>query len=977
MKKILLTLTAIIAFGFIIKAQNVTFNDLNLKQRIVLHGQSVTGGVTGPNISIIDTDNNGEISIAEAQAYTGRLYLNQNGSNFYTDLTGVEEFTAITELFCENNQMTTLSVSAHPDLTALYCDNNQISSINLSANTDLEYLDMGNNDLTTLDLSSNTNIETVVVDYNSFTSIDISTVTSLEQIDLSFNPLVSIVLPISTNLFYLNVAYTNLSSLDISSQTGLTNLYVKDCPNLSTLNLANGSNSSLGDMYAQNNSSLSCIQVDDPIASAGYPGWIKDVSTNYNIDCTPPTRYYVDIDATGNNDGSSWVDAFTDLQNAFNNAYVGMEIWVADGTYKHAGTNRNLAFLWEVDSLEVYGGFNGTETMLGQRNWMINRTIMSGDIGTQGDIADNCYAVFVGPFGSSTNPINYALLDGFIIQDGNANDNVSHEFGGTGSVFYSVDYTSQMDFHNCEFSNNTAKYSAFFAFSDTKDVEVNVDACIFKNNSGRVGSAILAESHGENMLLNVTNSLFYDNESKDMGSLGTGLGSVVYLEAKNAVNTGLRANFINSTFVNNINSGTSASNFESTIVCYDAASGGGSKHLDVDNCIFWGNIGDSYTVRENPNSNSSFNSIGIDNTLSEFNTFPTIATTSNILTSNPMFTNIGNDDFTLQSGSPAIDAGSQTGLSIPNLDLAGNTRVNGSAIDMGCYEKSCAQYIFQITENNGVLSAPTNFVSYQWSFDGNDISGATTATYTPTQPGLYTLEVSDGNCPKTTTYFFCGTQVVTISESNGVITAPSGYNNYDWYQDGNYLIAAGNTDTLAVTQDGSYYCEVLFGNGLNSCVFTTNTINVCSSVTVDITESNGILTATAGYSDYQWFKDGVAITGAMNDIYEVTEDGNYSCDASENGCTASSNTITISISTAIRNVTFENISVYPNPTNGNINLKINEELSSIRLFDLTGKVIKTFNLVNRQLNIAEFTKGIYFLEIANAESKSVVKVIKN
>lgn len=44
--------------------------------------------------------------------------------------------------------------------------------------------------------------------------------------------------------------------------------------------------------------------------------------------------------------------------------------------------------------------------------------------------------------------------------------------------------------------------------------------------------------------------------------------------------------------------------------------------------------------------------------------------------------------------------------------------------------------------------------------------------------------------------------------------------------------------------------------------------------------------------------------------------------------------------------------------------------------DLTGKMIKVFNPKNKELNIPEFTTGIYFLEIANAEKKSVIKIIK-
>ena len=412
-----------------------------------------------------------------------------------------------------------------------------------------------------------------------------------------------------------------------------------------------------------------------------------EITQLMNHNPNPASRYYVDVNATGNNTGASWIDAFVDLDDALNALGKGTEVWVADGTYIPQSVNRQVGFSWDEDSVKLYGGFAGGETMLSQRDWMANRTVLSGDIGSVGAIHDNLYSVFIGPYGSATNLINYGLLDGFVIEDGNANFNGGHSFGSVGAAVYSGYYINKMDFHNCEFSNNTGKYGAFYSFAEFNHVEVNIDACIFKNNSGRVGSAILAESKSKNMNLNVTNTLFFGNESKDMGSMGNGLGAVVYLETKNTSNTNMTAKFINSTFANNPNNGTHSSNFESTIVYYDAASSGGVKNVEIDNCIFWGNTGDSFSIKKNPGG-SDFTSVSIHNTISEFATFPTSATTANIITTVPMFTDESNDDFTLQSNSPAVNSGSQAGLTIPSFDLAGNSRVFSSEIDLGCYESS-------------------------------------------------------------------------------------------------------------------------------------------------------------------------------------------------------------------------------------------------------------------------------------------------
>jgi hypothetical protein len=98
-------------------------------------------------------------------------------------------------------------------------------------------------------------------------------------------------------------------------------------------------------------------------------------------------------------------------------ATSGKQIWVARGTYKPTtGTDRSVSFQMK-SGVKVYGGFAGTETSVSQRSNFkkgeANETILSGDIGTAGDITDNCYHVI---FNSEIS--NTALLDGFTITAG-------------------------------------------------------------------------------------------------------------------------------------------------------------------------------------------------------------------------------------------------------------------------------------------------------------------------------------------------------------------------------------------------------------------------------------------------------------------------------------------------------------------------------------------------------------------------------
>ena len=73
--------------------------------------------------------------------------------------------------------------------------------------------------------------------------------------------------------------------------------------------------------------------------------WASSMSTS-----TPPAR----------NNGSSWTDAFTDLQDGIDLAVSGIEVWVAEGTYV-PGSSRADSFV-PKNGVRVFGGFAGGET---------------------------------------------------------------------------------------------------------------------------------------------------------------------------------------------------------------------------------------------------------------------------------------------------------------------------------------------------------------------------------------------------------------------------------------------------------------------------------------------------------------------------------------------------------------------------------------------------------------------------------------
>ena len=173
------------------------------------------------------------------------------GRGIYTDisdLSGIEEFTALTtlicyeviklttldvskntaltELTCYRGQLTALDVSKNIALTKLDCSLNPLTALDVSKNTALTKLDCSYNQLTTLDVSENTALTYLNCHFLSkLTTLDVSKNTALTYLDCSANPLITLDVSKNTALTYLDCSSNLLTTLDVSKNTALTELY--------------------------------------------------------------------------------------------------------------------------------------------------------------------------------------------------------------------------------------------------------------------------------------------------------------------------------------------------------------------------------------------------------------------------------------------------------------------------------------------------------------------------------------------------------------------------------------------------------------------------------------------------------------------------------------------------------------------------------------------------------------------------------
>lgn len=216
------------------------------------------------------------------------------------------------------------------------------------------------------------------------------------------------------------------------------------------------------------------------------------------------TKHFVKQTAAGTGTGlGSWANAAgaAQLQGILAAAASGDTVWIAAGVYyptaypagsTGGATNRDFAFAL-TNGVAVYGGFAGTESFLSQRNVATHVTSLSGDIGTVGNVTDNCYHVI-----ATYNMSNTAILDGVKIDSGEANGTGSITIGGqafsraTGAGICAM--KSQPTLANCTFIANQASGEGAALYLGNCNA-FPVTSCAFTSNTAQGnGGAISKET---------------------------------------------------------------------------------------------------------------------------------------------------------------------------------------------------------------------------------------------------------------------------------------------------------------------------------------------------------------------------------------------------------------------------------------------------------------------------------------------------
>ncbi len=367
----------------------------------------------------------------------------------------------------------------------------------------------------------------------------------------------------------------------------------------------------------------------------------------------------VSADGKPESDGNSWDEA-TSLEHAVmmaENALGNSVLWLSAGIYD---VKKSI----NVDKLEIYGGFDGTETELNARNWAQNQTIIDG--GGKVSLFRNGHLD-----GAVT-----SVLDGLIVQNG-VNQSGANGNGNGGVAIL----TNGAVVRNCIFRNNRTQDKKNGAAIHCHMGKVRIENSLFVNNTSTGNGG--AVQVGGGVTATVINCTFANNVSAGPGG-AFGLG-----------NNTSNINIYNSIAYNNQGNGKRSSYGQNSDV-----NGGGivvskSSAIESDSRKFTDGDDDNHLSLTEMQSPLFSSPVSFCGHTGDADKLSEIATAS----------------YKLTAGSPCIDAGDDNYAAVSTYDLACEKRIQGVRVDMGAYETEEGSYVASTP-----VSGKSGCVSYR---DGN------------------------------------------------------------------------------------------------------------------------------------------------------------------------------------------------------------------------------------------------------------------
>jgi len=196
-----------------------------------------------------------------------------------------------------------------------------------------------------------------------------------------------------------------------------------------------------------------------------------------------------------------------------------------------------------------------------------------------------------------------------------------------------------------------------------------------------------------------------------------------------------------------------------------------------------------------------------------------------------------------------------------------------------------------------------------------------------------------------------------------------------------YVWSSGEI-TQSIIVDTTASVSVTVTNGSN-CKSVSDTLNVfwhpLPVKPIIIIKGNDTLVYST-VLNLQWFYNSGHLNGESDTVLLAQSNGDYFVEVSDMfGCSVVSDTVVLT-TVGIEKSTLNSFSIYPNPTKGDLILKLNhKEFQSLRLINILGKVLVDREISGHEniieLELSQFTEGVYYLQLNSLEENYLQKLI--
>lgn len=566
------------------------------------------------------------------------------------------------------------------------------------------------------------------------------------------------------------------------------------------------------------------IYTNGVFASNAIPFEWKNVVADGIVSIEYVHDLYVDDQAGDDgNSGLSKTDAKKSVQAAIDISMQGDTIHVADGRYNPFTTeNKSIRIVSDNGPLNciIDGGYSARCVTMGNSKIELNSVIegltlcngySTAGAGCYYGIAERC--IIEDCFSTGNGGGSYGtVLKGCTVRHNVANSQGGGSYGNrviaSGCSFEAnISYGDgggvyNGEFYDCSFVGNRA-YSGGGAAYDAV-----LQRCIIKKNQ--------ASSGGGTRSGTMYSCLYYDNYASSSA------GGAYYGTLRNCTLTRNKS----------------------------ANSPAGAYNLTAYNTIVWGNYLNSGS-RSEYSSGSYYNCC-----------LNTTSTGTNTLATDPLFYDAEHDDFRLSMYSPCVDYGNASYVS-ESTDIVGNTRIQGPAVDLGCYEGPVNVWEINVVAcghgtvvDNGLSVVDGGSLSFTAVEDGYPFLGFyTNGVFATSEKGFTWKNVSshgileawfkqdiyvDASKPDDSGD---GLTWATARKDLSAVVAEASNGANIWVKSGTYTPIATDNKKITITAVDGNSTTVIDGGGTDCCVYAymnNVSINVMTNtIVVGFTLKNG------------------------------------------------------------------------------------------------------------------------------------------